>query len=178
MIAGPSGAGKSTIVRRLLDRRPFRFSVSATTRAPRPGEIDGVHYHFLDTTEFRQMVDDSRFLEWAEYGSNLYGTPLDPVLSTLEAGDDVLLEIEVQGARQVRDVYPAALMIFIRAPSLDELARRLRSRGDTTEEQILRRLEIARWELSIAESLFDHIVVNEDIDRATEEVLKLVSRER
>lgn len=133
-----------------------------------------MHYRFLDVAEFRQMVGDSRFLEWAEYGSNLYGTPLDPVLSTLDRGEDVLLEIEVQGARQVREVYPAALMIFIRAPSLDELARRLRHRGDTTDDQIARRLEIASWELSIAESLFDHIVVNANIDEATEAVLELV----
>jgi guanylate kinase len=175
VIAGPSGAGKSTIVRRLLERKPFRFSVSATTRAPRPGEVEGVHYRFMDVLEFRRMVDDSEFLEWAEYGSNLYGTPLEPVLETLDRGEDVLLEIEVQGARQVREVYPAALMIFIRAPSLDELARRLRSRGDTSEDQIERRLDIARWELAIAESLFDHVVVNEDIDESTEEVLELVS---
>jgi guanylate kinase len=175
VIAGPSGAGKSTIVRRLLDQRPFRFSVSATTRDPRPGELDGVHYRFLDVTQFRRMIGDSQFLEWADYGANLYGTPLAPVLDTLDRGEDVLLEIEVQGARQVREAYPDALMIFIRAPSLDELARRLRRRGDTNEDQIERRLEIAHWELSIAENLFDHIVVNADIEEATEEVLRLVS---
>ena len=175
MIAGPSGAGKSSIVRRLLDQRPFRFSVSATTRDPRPGELDGVHYRFLDVTQFRKMIGDLQFLEWADYGTNLYGTPLAPVLDTLDRGEDVLLEIEVQGARQVREAYPDALMIFIRAPSLDELARRLRRRGDTNEDQIERRLEIAHWELSIAENLFDHIVVNADIEEATEEVLRLVS---
>jgi guanylate kinase len=175
VIAGPSGAGKSSIVRRLLDQRPFRFSVSATTRDPRPGELDGVHYRFLDVTQFRKMIGDSQFLEWADYGTNLYGTPLAPVLDTLDRGEDVLLEIEVQGARQVREAYPDALMIFIRAPSLDELARRLRRRGDTNEDQIERRLEIAHWELSIAENLFDHIVVNADIEEATKEVLRLVS---
>lgn len=122
------------------------------------------------------MVDDSALLEWAEYGSNLYGTPLRPVLATLEQGEDVLLEIEVQGASQVREVYPAAVMIFVRAPSLEELARRLRERGDTTEAQIERRLEIARWELAVADSLFDHVVVNDDVDETVEQVLDLVSR--
>lgn len=178
VIAGPSGAGKSTISRRLLEQRPFRFSVSVTTREPRPGEIDGVHYRFVDVREFRRMVDDSELLEWAEYGANLYGTPLHPVLAVLDDGEDVLLEIEVQGAKQVREVYPAALMIFIRAPSLEELARRLRSRGDTSEDQIERRLEIARWELAVADALFDHVVVNEDVDVATKEVLDLVDAGR
>ncbi len=133
-----------------------------------------MHYHFVDVLEFRRMVDDSEFLEWAEYGAHLYGTLLDPVLTVLDRGEDILLEIEVQGATQIRAAYPAALMIFIRAPSLDELARRLRMRGDTTAEQIERRLEIARWELSIADALFDHVVVNEDLDIATEEVLAIV----
>jgi guanylate kinase len=174
VIAGPSGAGKSTIVERLLACRPFRFSVSTTTRMPRPGEVDGVHYHFVDVREFRRMVDSAELLEWAEYGTNLYGTPLAPVVSVLDRGEDMLLEIEVQGAQQVREVYPAALMIFIRAPSLEELERRLRERGDTTDEAIERRLEIARWEVSVADRLFDHVVVNDDVDRALDEVLGIL----
>ena len=173
-MAGPSGAGKSTIVRGLLARRPFRFSVSATTRRPRPGEIDGVHYRFVELERFRRMVANAELLEWAEYGSNLYGTPLQPVLSQLETGHDVLLEIEVNGARQIRQVYPAATMIFIRAPSLDELERRLRARGDTDPDAIDRRLEIARHELAEAPALFDHIVVNDDVDRAIDEVVALL----
>ncbi|MDH5294241.1 MAG: guanylate kinase [Acidimicrobiia bacterium] len=178
MIAGPSGAGKSTIVRRLLAHRPFRFSVSVTTRAPRPGEVDGVHYHFVTVEEFRAMVDHSELLEWAEYGTSLYGTPLGPVLDVLEGGEDMLLEIEVQGAALVREVYPEALMIFVRAPSLTELARRLRERGDTTDEAIERRLEIARHELAIADALFDYVVVNEDLDATLAQVLDILDGRR
>jgi guanylate kinase len=174
VIAGPSGAGKSTIVRGLLHLRPFRFSVSATTRAPRPGEIDGVHYRFVDVADFRRMVDDGELLEWAEYGANLYGTPLAPVLEVLDQGDDILLEIEVNGAQQVREIHPDATMIFIRPPSLDELERRLRARGDTDEDAISRRLDIAADELAVADELFDHVVVNDDVDRAMTEVLGIL----
>ena len=178
VIAGPSGAGKSTIVRRLLAHRPFRFSVSVTTRPPRPGEVDGVHYHFVTVEEFRAMVDHSELLEWAEYGTSLYGTPLGPVLDVLDGGEDMLLEIEVQGAALVREVYPEALMIFVRAPSLTELARRLRERGDTTDEAIERRLEIARHELAIADALFDYVVVNEDLDATLAQVLDILDVRR
>jgi guanylate kinase len=174
VIAGPSGAGKSTIVRGLLHLRPFRFSVSATTRTPRPGEIDGVHYHFVDVADFRRMVDDGELLEWAEYGANLYGTPLAPVLEVLDHGDDILLEIEVNGAQQVREVHPEATMIFIRPPSLDELERRLRARGDTDEDAISRRLDIAADELAVADELFDHVVVNDDVDTAMTQVLDIL----
>lgn len=174
VIAGPSGAGKSTIVRGLLHLRPFRFSVSATTRTPRPGEIDGVHYHFVDVAGFRRMVDDGELLEWAEYGANLYGTPLAPVLEVLDQGDDILLEIEVNGAQQVREIHPEATMIFIRPPSLDELERRLRARGDTDEDAISRRLDIAADELAVADELFDHVVVNDDVDTAMTQVLEIL----
>jgi guanylate kinase len=177
VIAGPSGAGKSTIVKALLERRPFRFSVSVTTRPSRPGEVDGREYSFVTVEEFRRMVDDSELLEWAEYGAHLYGTPLRPVLDVLRAGDDVLLEIEVQGAEQIREVYPQAVMIFVKAPTLDELGRRLRSRGDTTEAQIERRLEIGRWELSVADTLFDHVVTNDQIDDTIEEVIRILDDE-
>jgi guanylate kinase len=176
VIAGPSGAGKSTIVRGLLHLRPFKFSVSATTRTPRPGEIDGVHYHFVDMAEFRRMVDDSKLLEWAEYGTNLYGTPLVPVLAVLDQGDDMLLEIEVNGAQQVREVYPDATMIFVRPPSLEELERRLRARGDTDDESISRRLDIAADELAVADQLFDYVIVNDDVDRAMHDVLDILDQ--
>lgn len=176
MVSGPSGAGKSTIVRGLLHLRPFRFSVSATTREPRPGEIDGVHYHFVDVVEFRRMVDDSELLEWAEYGKNLYGTPLVPVAAALDRGEDMLLEIEVNGAQQVREVFPDATMVFIRPPSLEELERRLRSRGDTDRQAISRRLDIAADELSVADQLFEHVVVNDEVDRTMHEVLEILDR--
>jgi guanylate kinase len=176
VIAGPSGAGKSTIVRGLLHLRPFRFSVSATTRPPRPGEIDGVHYQFVTVGDFRRMVEESQLLEWAEYGDHLYGTPLAPVLDVLDVGEDLLLEIEVNGAQQVREVYPDATMIFIRPPSLEELERRLRTRGDTDEHSISRRLDIAADELAVAEQLFDYVIVNDDVDRAMHEVLDILDR--
>jgi guanylate kinase len=178
VISGPSGAGKSTIVRGVLASREVEFSVSATTRAARPGEIPGQHYHFIDIERFREMVESGSFLEWAQYGSHLYGTPLAPVLATLDQGSDVLLEIEMQGARQVAAAYPDAVLVFIRPPSMAVLEQRLRSRGDTDDDDIERRLEIARHELAEAEALFDHIVVNEEVGAAIDEVVRIIDQER
>lgn len=178
VISGPSGAGKSTIVHGLLAARDLAFSVSATTREPRPGEVDGQHYHFMDTQRFRDLVDSRAFLEWAEYGSNLYGTPLAPVLDHLDRGCDVVLEIEMQGARQVKEIHPEALFVFIAPPSIEILERRLRDRGDTSPADVERRLEIARHELVEAESLFDHVIVNEDVDEAVAELVEILDQER
>jgi len=139
VVSGPSGAGKSTIVNALADRHPFFFSISATTRTARPGETDGVEYHFVDRDEFVRMRDTGRLLEWAEYSGNLYGTPRAPVLERIAAGDDVLLDIEVMGAVQVKASFPEALTVFLTPPTLEELERRLRSRGDTSPEDIGRR---------------------------------------
>jgi len=174
VVSGPSGAGKSTIVNALADRHPFFFSISATTRTARPGETDGVEYHFVDRDEFVRMRDTGRLLEWAEYSGNLYGTPRAPVLERIAAGDDVLLDIEVMGAVQVKASFPEALTVFLTPPTLEELERRLRSRGDTSPEDIERRLAIARWQIEVAEERFDHIVVNDSVEAAVERILRIL----
>lgn len=172
MISGPSGAGKSTVVKALRARHSFRFSVSVTTRHARPNEVDGVHYHFIDRTRFETMVRRRELLEWARYAGRLYGTPRQPVMEWLAAGDDVLLDIEIQGARQVRSAMAEALLIFVVPPSLEELERRLRARRDTPDVEA--RLEIARREIEEAPALFDHIVVNDEVDAAVAEILDLL----
>ena len=147
VITGPSGAGKGTVLKKVMAATDhLYFSISATTRAPRPGEIHGVHYHFITRESFAQLIREERLLEHAEYVGNFYGTPLDPVLEHLAQGDDVILEIEIQGAKQVKARYPEAALVFIAPPSFDELERRLRGRGTETEETILRRMDTARRE--------------------------------
>lgn len=133
-----------------------------------------MHYWFVDPVDFLKLIDNKELLEWAEYNGCRYGTLRTPVLSHLAQGEDVILEIEVQGARQVRDSYPEAVMIFILPPSIDELRKRLESRGDTDEAEITRRLDIAEQEVSEAEGLFDYLVVNDDLDRCVEEVISLI----
>ena len=174
VVSGPSGAGKSSVVAGLRQRRPLYFSVSATTRDPRLGETHGVHYWFLAPGEFGALLATGELLERAEYDGRQYGTLRKPVIDHLAQGEDVLLEIEVQGARQVRATHPEAVMFFIVPPGLAELGQRLRRRGDTTEADILRRLEIARSEMQEAQTLFDHVVVNDVLDRAIEEVDQLM----
>jgi guanylate kinase len=172
VITGPSGVGKGTLIRLLLDRFPrMALSVSATTRAPRPGERDGVDYHFLSPEVFQQRVDAGDFLEWAEYAGHRYGT----LRSELERdAHPLVLEIEVQGARQVRERVPAATSVFIAPPSDEALRTRLVGRGSDAPEQIERRLAVAREELA-AEDEFDHVVVNDDLDAAVEKLSDLVA---
>lgn len=174
VISGPSGVGKSTVVSALAQRHRFFFSVSATTRGARPGETDGVDYFFVDGGVFARMRDAGELLEWAEYSGCLYGTPRAPVLARIEAGQDVLLDIEVQGAMQVKSAFPEAITIFLAPPAVDELQRRLRSRGDTHAADVERRLEIARWQLTVAEEHFDHIVVNDEVEAAVEQILRIL----
>lgn len=174
VISGPSGVGKSTVVAALAERYPFHFSVSATTRTARPGETDGVEYYFVDPDEFVRMRDCGELLEWAEYSGNLYGTPRAPVLARIASGDDVLLDIEVMGAVQVKTSFPDALMLFLTPPSVESLERRLRNRGDTSDEDIARRLDIARWQLEVAEERFDHIVVNDSVEDAVQRILRIL----
>ncbi len=150
--------------------------MSATTRAPRPGEVHGEDYHFVDDAEFRRRIDAGELLEWAEYNGRRYGTPRGPVDAERAAGNDVVLDIEVQGARQVRAADPTALLVFVAPPSLEVLERRLRSRGDTGDSDVRRRLEIARRELAVAEELFDHVIVNDDLDRAVAELAGILRR--
>jgi guanylate kinase len=172
VITGPSGVGKGTLIRLLLDRFPrMALSVSATTRDPRPGEEDGVAYRFLSPEEFQRRIDAGEFLEWAEYAGHRYGT----LKSELERdADPLVLEIEVQGARQVRERVPEATSVFIAPPSDEALRTRLVGRGSDDPEQIEKRLEVAREELAAREE-FDHVVVNDDLDAAVQELADLVA---
>jgi guanylate kinase len=174
VIAGPSGVGKSTIVRSLRQRLTLDFSVSATTRPQRLGEVDGVNYHFVDVPEFERLVLVGAFLEWAQYGRHFYGTLQSEVEGRLQEGHDVILEIDIQGARQVKARYPNAFMVFVAPPSISDLEARLRARGDTTEGDIERRVGIAAQEMAEAPGLFDAMIVNADIDRAIQEVAELI----
>jgi guanylate kinase len=175
VISGPSGVGKGTVVRALLARRPdLEFSISVTTREPRPGEVDGVHYRFVTDAEFDHLIDRGALLEWARlYGGHRSGTPAPAVEEALAAGRDVLLEVDVQGAASVRDVVPDAVLVFLRPPSEEELARRLRARGTESEPELERRLAEARREMAQA-GRFDHVVVNDQVERAVDEVLAII----
>jgi guanylate kinase len=174
VITGPSGVGKGTLVARVLERHPSLWlSVSATTRDPRPGEIDGRHYFFLSRAAFEQQVAAGGFLEWAAFAGHLYGTPRGPVEDHLRAGQPVLLEIELEGARQVRQTFPAAFQLLIKPPSFAELERRIRGRGTDSEAAIERRLERARVELQ-AEAEFDAVLVNADLEEAVVELERLL----
>jgi guanylate kinase len=175
VVSGPSGSGKSSIVKELLDRLDVEFSVSATTRLPRPGERHGVHYDFVSRRVFEAMIEDGALLEWARYNNRYYGTPVAPIDEAVAAGREILLEIEIQGARQIREHKPDAVMFFIAPPSTEELERRLRRRGDTSEEDIEDRLEIAESEMEEAPTLFDHIVVNENLEQTVEELVELIT---
>jgi guanylate kinase len=178
VLAGPSGVGKGAIVARLLAALPdLELSISATTRRPRPREDEGRHYYFVDRAGFDRMVEAGGFLEWADIFGERYGTPKEPVEHALAEGRDVLVEIDVQGARQVKAATPGAHMIFVKPPSLAELERRLRTRGTETDQQLRRRLAKASDELA-AEPEFDVTVVNDDLERAAREVIETVDRLR
>lgn len=180
MIAGPSGVGKGTVVREVLSRTPERLvlSVSATTRPPRPGETDGTDYYFVDDEDFDRMVAGGEMLEWAEvFHGHRYGTPSGPVGLHRDAGNDVVLEIDVEGARWVRERVPDAVMILLEPPSRAELERRLRSRGTESDASIAERLAKADWELS-QRSLFDHVVVNDELARASTQVAAIIESSR
>jgi guanylate kinase len=175
VVSGPSGSGKSSIVRELIERLGIEFSVSATTRLPRPGERHGVHYNFISRRDFEKMIENDELLEWAIYNNRYYGTPQALIEETLADQRDILLEIEIQGARQVRERKPEAIMYFIAPPSLEELEKRLRRRGDTSDEDIEDRLEIAKSEMAEAPDLFDHIIVNDNLDQAISELEGLIT---
>ncbi len=175
VISGPSGVGKSTILAAVLDRTDTRFSVSATTRQPREGELDGVDYHFVTIEEFERAIDEDEVLEWAEYGGHLYGTMRDEVVPILDRGVNVILDIENEGAKQVRRAYPDALLVFISPPSLDELARRLYGRGDTSQCDVERRLSVAASQIEEAPHVYDEIVENDRLDEAIARVLDILN---
>lgn len=175
VLAGPSGVGKGTVSAYIRERYPHVWlSVSATTRSPRPGEVDGVHYHFVDDATFDRMIADGELLEWALiHSQQRSGTPRQPVLDTLAQGRPALLEIDLQGARQVRDSMPSAQFVFLAPPSWDELVSRLLGRGTEDEAERERRLASARVELA-AESEFDTTIVNQDVQQAAEDLLDLM----
>ncbi|HET8600631.1 MAG TPA: guanylate kinase [Segeticoccus sp.] len=175
VLAGPTAVGKGTVAAYVRDHFPdVWLSVSATTRSPRPGEVDGVHYHFVTDAQFEHMRAQGEFLEWAiVHGRAKYGTPRTPVLRALAAGRKALLEIDLQGARQVREQMPEALFVFLEPPSWEELVRRLVGRGTETAEEQAIRLATARTELE-ARTEFDVAVVNDDVRRASEELVSLM----
>ncbi|WP_340540041.1 guanylate kinase [Nocardioides sp. GXZ039] len=175
VLAGPTAVGKGTVAAAVRERHhDVWISVSATTRAPRPGEIDGVHYHFVDDAEFDRLIAEGELLEWAVvHRAARYGTPRRPVEESLAAGRPSMLEIDLQGARQVRETMPEAIFVFLKPPSWDELVRRLVGRGTETEEERTRRLDTARAELA-AESEFDVTIVNHEVHAAAAELVKLM----
>jgi guanylate kinase len=175
VLSGPTAVGKGTVVTRLSQQHPEIFvSVSVTTRPPRPGEVDGVHYHFVSDAEFDALTADGALLEWAiVHGVYRYGTPRDPVMRALDEGRPALLEIDLQGARQVKANCPDARFVFLAPPSWEELVRRLVGRGTESVVQQQRRLETARAELA-AQAEFDHVVVNREIGQAAEDLVALV----
>ncbi|MFD9813583.1 guanylate kinase [Streptomyces sp. NPDC059080] len=176
VLSGPSGVGKSTVVAHLRKVHPeVWLSVSATTRKPRPGEQHGVQYFFVDDEEFDKMIANGELLEWAEFAGNRYGTPRRAVLDRLDSGEPVLLEIDLQGARQVRESMAEAQLVFLAPPSWDELVRRLTGRGTEAPDVIERRLEAARIELA-AEKEFDGTLVNTSVEGVSRELLALMLR--
>lgn len=176
ILSGPSGVGKSSIVKKVMEQHPkLRFSVSATTREIRPGEVDGVSYYFVTRERFMEMVQQNELLEYAEYVGNCYGTPAKPIDEALDLGYDVLLDIEVQGAMQIRELRPDALLVFLLPPSFEELERRLVSRGKDSAEVIRHRLETARVECAIADK-YDYVIVNDDLDRAVNEFAAILDK--
>ena len=174
VISGASGVGKSTVLKNVMScRSDLRFSVSATTRAPRPGEQDGVHYYFISREEFRAMIDRDEFLEYDAHMDNYYGTPVAQLEEKLRHGS-VILDIEPVGAFNVRAKRADAVLIFIAPPSMEELERRLRSRGDTSDEQISLRLHRADWEMEQAKE-YDYIVVNDQVEACADKILKIIA---
>ncbi len=178
VLSGPSGAGKGTICQMLCDiRKDLAYSVSATTRPPRKGEVDGDDYFFVSVERFKEMIANDELLEYAEIYGNYYGTPRSYVMSILDQGRDVVLEIDPQGALQVKASFPDAVFVFIVPPSLDELTKRIYKRGTDSEEVIKRRLSAATSELAYA-SKYDYIVVNDEAEKATNKVSNIIDAER
>ena len=174
VISGASGVGKGTVLGIMMKKREdLKFSVSATTRAPRPSETDGVHYYFVTKEQFEGMIATGQMLEYSAHAANYYGTPRAQAEEKMQTGS-VLLDIEPNGAGQVKKAAPDAVLVFIMPPSMEELERRLRGRGDTSEEQIAMRLERAVWEME-QRHWYDHVVVNDDAERCAEEILNIIA---
>ena len=176
MVAGPSGAGKDTLLKEVMKGLNLHLSVSATTRKPRPGEVEGRDYHFISDDEFDRLLADNAFLEWKEVYGNRYGTLTSEVEEAVESGRDIVLEIDVKGALDVKSRVRDALLIFIMPPSIEELEARLRSRDADNEGEIKTRTDIAPWEMDTGTKEFDVIIVNDDIDRAAGELARALGR--
>jgi guanylate kinase len=178
VISGPSGVGKDTVIKRLLELDPnLTYSVSFTTRPPRAGEVDGVNYHFVSREEFERLIREGAFLEYATYDGNLYGTPIAQLDEVRAAGHDIVLKIDVQGAEQVRKRAPDALRTFLAAPSMDELLRRRTERHSESPRDQAARQRIAEKEMELA-THFDHVVVNDDVERVAREILAIIQAAR
>lgn len=176
VLSGFSGAGKGTIMKEIIKRYPYFLSISATTRKPREGEVDGVDYFFHTKEEFETMIKNNELIEWAEYVGNYYGTPKKAVEQQLAEGKDVLLEIEMQGGMLVKEQFPDALLLFVTPPSFDELKSRLTGRGTETEEEINRRLQRAKEEVAYMPS-YDYLIINDKLEQAIQQVHQIIETE-
>lgn len=178
VISGPSGVGKNTIISNLFKKLPkLKYSISATTRSPRPNEVDGQHYFFLSETEFLEKIDQTEFLEWAKVYQYYYGTPKEQVFQLLNAGDDVILDVDVQGALQIKKSYPEAVLVFLAPPSLQELKNRLINRQTEADSQIAIRLQYIETEFKAAPE-YDYFLINEDIDLTCHQIECIILAEK
>lgn len=178
IVSGPSGVGKGTILERVIgDDSNIRFSVSATTRSPRPGEVEGVHYFFVDRKKFQEMIQGEELLEWAKVHNEYYGTLRKFVNDTLSSGFDLILDIDVQGALQLIDRNEEGVYIFIAPPSMEELKRRLKGRGTESDTQILQRLKVAAWEMSYIQR-YQYVIINDEISQGCEKLKAIITAER